>query len=299
MKNNQSIQEKTFNLLEATNLNWSVSKEELVSKDGKSTETFGIFRNDSNAWLGSVGNRYVPMQNWELAETIVGATEGIGLETTRGGELDGGKKVYLQAELPSMYIGKSSIMRWITALNSNDGSASIGFGSTSQVVVCKNTFHRAYKDLDKFRHTESAKSRIETAMADLRKALHLDEVLMGNFKKMADIGLKDEMVERVIRKLFTIDVTTNKKDVSSRKLNQVTAFADALQTEINLEGKTIWGLFNAVTRYTNHVSAPKNENDKLHYLVSGGGYKMNNLAFDEVMKFVTENTVDNKIFTFA
>ena len=297
--NNQSIQEKTFSLLESTNLNWTVSKEELVSKDGKQTETFGIFRNDSNAWLGSVGNRYTPLQNWELAETIVGATEGIGLETTRGGEIDGGKKVYLQAALPSMYIGKSSISRWITALNSNDGSSSIGFGSTSQVVICQNTFHRAYKDLDKFRHTESAKSRIETAMNDLRKALNLDEILMGNFKKMADIELKDEMVERVIRKLFTIDAHTDKKDVSSRKLNQVTAFADALQTEINLEGKTIWGLFNAVTRYTNHVAAPKDENDKLHYLVSGGGYRINNLAFDEVMKFVTDNTVDNKIFSLA
>ena len=39
--NNQSIQEKTFNLLESTNLNWSVSKEELFAKDGKTTETFG------------------------------------------------------------------------------------------------------------------------------------------------------------------------------------------------------------------------------------------------------------------
>jgi len=186
-----NTQQQTFELLEATGLNWTVNKIDLVSPQGYTTESFGIFRNDTNDWLGTVGNRYVPMQNYELAETIVEATNGIGLVTTKGGQLSGGAKVYLQTELPDEFIGKSGVKRHITALNSHDGSSSIGFGSSSTVVVCTNTFYKAYKGLDKFRHTASAKERIERAMLDLRKALELDAMLMDDFKRMADIKYND------------------------------------------------------------------------------------------------------------
>jgi len=286
----ETTQEKTFDLLEATGLNWTVSKELLTSSDGKITESFGMFRSDNKEWLGTVGNRYKAMQNFELAETMIGATAGIGLKASRGGQLAGGAKVYLQASLPDEFVGKSGIKRMITALNSHDGSSSIGFGSTNTVVVCTNTFHTAYRGLDKFRHTENAKSRIENAIADLRKAMQLDQNLMDSFKKMADIELKDEMTVRIMRKLFDVDANAQQKDVSTRKVNQLTAFADSLATEVNLEGKTCWALFNAVTRYTNHVAAPKGIEEKNEYLMSGGGYKMSNIAYADLMQWVDERT---------
>ena len=49
--------EKTFNVLQDTGLNWSVEKKPLVSEDGLPTESYGIFRNDNNAWLGTAGER--------------------------------------------------------------------------------------------------------------------------------------------------------------------------------------------------------------------------------------------------
>jgi hypothetical protein len=60
----ETTQEKTFDLLEATGLNWTVSKELLTSSDGKITESFGMFRSDNKEWLGTVGNRYKAMQNF-------------------------------------------------------------------------------------------------------------------------------------------------------------------------------------------------------------------------------------------
>jgi len=283
-------QEKTFNLLEATGLNWTVNKEKLFTANGLETNSYGIFRNDDNNWLGTVGNKYTPMQNWELAETIIEATEGIGLVTTRGGQLKNGSKVYLQAALPDEFVGRSSIKRHITALNSHDGTTSIGFGSSSTVVVCENTFFHAYKDLDKFRHFASAGESIKAAIADLRKALELDQSLMDSFKRMADMEMKDEIVERVIRKLFAVDPSASQKDYSSRKINQINAFASALNTEITLEGKTVWGLFNGVTRYTNHIAAPSDKEKKDEYLMSGAGYKMSNVAYDTIMAWVLEKT---------
>ena len=222
-----NLNEKTFDLLETSGLNWTVTKEELLTNDGKSTESFGIFRSDNDQWLGTVGNRYTPMQNFELAETIIQASDGLNLPTKNGGVFGGGKKVFIQVELPTEQIGVGGVKRWITALNSNDGSTSIGFGSTSQVIKCSNTFHMAHKGLDKFRHTASASARVQMAMQDLRKAMQLDNSLMDNFKRMADIELKDEMIESVIRKMFNVDPMIKQDAVSTRKRNQVETFAQS------------------------------------------------------------------------
>jgi hypothetical protein len=157
------------------------------------------------------------------------------------------------------------------------------------VVVCTNTFYKAYKGLDKFRHTASAKERIERAMLDLRKALNLDQALMDNFKRMADIPYNDQLAERLIRKLFEVEPMAAKDSVSTRKLNQVTAFANAIEKEVNLEGNTIWALFNAVTRYTNHIAAPKNSEDKAEYLMTGGGYRFATTGYDEIMSYIEKN----------
>jgi phage/plasmid-like protein (TIGR03299 family) len=288
----KTLNEKTFDLLEATGLNWTVTKEQLsVNRpDGTKIEvpTFGIMKGDKH--LGSVGNRYTPFQNYQLAETIISATDEMNIETNRGGSLCDFSKVYLQAQLTNEQIGNSGVKRWITATNSHDGSSSIGFGSTNQVIVCTNTFHTAYKELNKFRHTISAADRIKVAIEQIKQSLLLDEQLMTNFKRMADLTIKDEMIEKVVKLLFKKEANEEQKDVSTRKINQINAFADSLSTSINEQGSTIWALFNAVTRYTNHVAAPKEENKKLSYIMDGGGYATNNLAFDEIMLWVDKNT---------
>jgi phage/plasmid-like protein (TIGR03299 family) len=280
--------EKTFDLLNATGLNWTVNKEELVSRDGKSTESFGIFKNGTGQWLGTVGNQYQPFQNSDLAETIIVATEGAGLQTTRGGQLCDNRKVYLQAELPSQFIGNSNVLRWITALSSHDGSSSIGFGSSNTVVVCQNTFYKAYSGLQKFRHTDSAKERVKQAAQELRAALGLDQQLMESFKHMADIKLKDEIFAKVMKACFDVTPDQKQDDLSTRKINQLKAVSTSIETEIKLEGATLWGLFNGITRYTNHVAAKPD--NKIDYLMTGGGYRTNLVAFDTIMKWISENT---------
>lgn len=65
-----------------------------------------------------------------------------------------------------------------------------------------------------------------------------------------------------------------------------------LVTEIKLEGKTLWGLFNAVTRYTNHESAPKEVVKKTEYLMTGTGYQLSNLAYNDIMQWVEKNSFE-------
>lgn len=271
-------------------------KEPLFTQDGRGTESFGLFRNDNGQWLGAVGARYEVMQNATLAEMMIEASAGVDLEITRGGHLAGGRRIYLQAGLPDEYIGKSGVKRFITALNSHDGSTSIAFGSTNTVVVCQNTFYKAFRSaqMNKYRHTANAEQRLREAVADLRAALDAEAGMIANFHRMADTRLTDEAAEgilsKILKKSFNVDLNGKKDDLSTRKKNQLNALNTSIERELRDEGATLWGLFNGVTRYTNHTAAPKD--DKLDYLMTGTGASINGTAYDEIMTWINANTAD-------
>src|SRR5687767_12506901 len=210
--------EKVFNLLEATNLNWSVQREPLFVKVGDKeimSESFAIMKGEK--YLGTVGTQYRPFQNSELAQTIVTASEGITSDEMRGGHLADERKVYFQAAIDPVRIGNSEIKRWITCTNSHDGSTSIGFGSSNTVVVCQNTFYRAYRELSKFRHTVNAGERIKVAVQEFRDALLLDSKLMDSFMRMSDFKLDQPIVERVLETIFGVTKEVKREDISAKK----------------------------------------------------------------------------------
>lgn len=283
-------QEKVFQVLEATGLNWTVNKKELVSVDGLTTESFGMFRNDNSEWLGTVGKRYEPYQNHQLVSNMVDITNEVGLDVTRGGTLSGGSKVYLQASLPDDIVGNSGIKRWLTTTNSHDGTSAITLGYSNMVIACSNSFHAASKGSNRYRHTINADTNIQDNVEQIKATLANEMKLIETFKAMQSTDIKDEAIDKTVRALFSIGLDTNQDDISTRKRNQVETFSDNLVTEINTHGKTMWSLFNAVTRYTNHEASPIDDDAKNNYLMNGGGFKLNNIGYNEIMKFVDANT---------
>ncbi len=278
--------ERIFQVLEETKTNWNVNKLPLVAIDSATdykfeTETYGLFRSDNGNWLGSVGNRYEVMPNSELAEIMVGIQARFGGEIL-GGSLQGGKKIYYQMTLPKERIGNDVIKRNITCLNSHDGTSSIGFGSTNVVVSCSNMFHRAMKDLSKFRHTMSASERLAIAVDEFQKALDTDRALMDDFQKMSQIQIDETILEKVMGSVFNVDMKSKVSDNSTRKRNQISQFETALAKETREKGGTLWGLFNAVTYYTNHLEKKQD----LNYLMYGSGYKKNLTAFNTIKKYM-------------
>jgi phage/plasmid-like protein (TIGR03299 family) len=284
----QNLQEKTFNLLEESGLNWTVAKQPLVTAEGNlPTDHFGLVRSNNQKVLGVVGKVYEPFQNFQMAEILLAAADGLGYDVSRGGMLRDGKKVYLQIGLPDEYIGKSDVRRMITGLNSHDGTRAIGFGSTDTVVVCENTFMMAYGQMMKFRHTMSAVEAIEEAMKGMRDALGLEAKKIAAYKKMSEITLKDDILASIFKACFEVDVHAPASAVPTVVKNKIIEVNRAIETEIKLEGPTLWGLFNGITRYTNHVAKTK---DRDSYLMVGAGYDTNLVAFDTIMQWIEERT---------
>lgn len=281
-----TLEQQTFDVLENTNLNWSVKKEPLFTKDGKGTNSFGLYRNDNQKWMGTVGSQYAPYQNHQLVSSVVEIANELGLPIDKGGAYKEGRKVFLQIKLDSSTVGSSNVNRWLTATNSHDGTSSITLGYSNTVVVCDNQFHRIAKNSNRFRHTVSAGSRVKENVDQVKVFLEQEQGLIDNFQLLQSKDMNDESINSTVESLFGFALDAKREDVSTQKMNQVKAFSESLKVEVGTHGKTLWSLFNAVTRYTNHHSAPKDSPDgKKNYLMAGTGYKMNNKAYDNLMSF--------------
>ena len=280
------LENQTFELLEATATNWTVNKIPLITESGLITDSYGMFRNDTNLWLGTIGKQYEPMQNYEVVETLISATQDYS-EIHRGGQLNGGKKVYYQTEVSPVNVGNDEVKRYLTILNSHDGSSSIGFGFSNMVVVCQNTFFKALKDIKKLRHTNSAKERLQIAKEQVRNTLYEENEVMDNFKRMADVKVTNKAIKLIVSDLFSIkeeDFDSEIKEFPTRKINEIKNFKEIMEMEFTSHGSTLWGLFNAVTWKTNHVDT-KGKN-KLENVMIGAGYKKNNNAYKILSELV-------------
>jgi hypothetical protein len=245
-----------------------------------------------------VTDRYSVFQNYELAEAIVEATHEIGLETTRGGQLNGGQKVYLQAEMPSSYIGKSDVKRWLTGLG-HHGGGSVAFGSTDVVVICQNTFYKAYGELSKFRHTASIKERVKEFVENFKIALGIAQQQLQTYKIMANVPIQDQLIAEIMKTVFKLTPETKKEEITKGQQDKYINVLASIKTELELEGATVWGLFNGITRYTNHHAmkakadlAPELRAEKLQgYLMTGEGYEVNLKTYKTITNWLVDNNL--------
>jgi hypothetical protein len=292
-------EEIIFEVLQATGLNWSVQKHNLITEGGIIVpDNYASVRSDNNAFLGIVGERYEHLQNsdmvsiaydsgrevfnsdlnlkhpWNNSETL-GSFGNMG-----GGSLRGGSRVFVQMELPTIKIGKSGVNRYITLTNSHDGSMALGFGTSNQVICCQNTFNIANKDVSKIRHTASMQQRIDEAVQSLRRVLEFEDKQMEVFETASTRQFDRKHIADIVQSVFGKSVETGKDEASTRLKNQMGAFANDINKSIDEQGETLWALFNAVTRYTNHTTKNK---DKDYALMFGNEAQINQKAYETML----------------
>lgn len=299
---NLSREEIIFNVLQETGLNWTVKKQPIVTVSGiEIPDNYAAIRSDNNGYLGIVGERYEHLQNAELVSTAYDAGKEVfdsnlqlshpwnNAETLGsfgnmgGGSLREGSRVFVQLELPTIDIGRSGVNRFITVTNSHDGSISLGFGTSNQVICCKNTFAVANKDLSKIRHTASMQQRIDEAVKSLRNILQFEDAQMLTFEEASKRKFDKKHIEDIVLAVFGKETRTLKSEVSARKKNQMMQFSSDISKSIGEQGETLWALFNGVTRYTNHSTSNK---DKDYSLMFGNEAAINQRAYETMVKWI-------------
>ena len=291
-------------ILTSLGLNWEIQKFPLsvnfVAEDGTEHQYdkgghYGIVRMDNKEILATCKESYTAIQNSETIDLLFDISQRENLEIQKGGEIDGGKKIFVQMKDPNgdIQIGKDTLSKYIFAINSHDGSTSLAFGTSNLTWSCQNQFFKFYRRSQiKVRHTSNYQGKLQEALRVLELGKQNDEVeLYSALKEFAQVQIKEENIRTLILSLEGVDLAEgdfkNKEIHSTNKLNKVNKLLDSIHSEMDSKGKSLWGLFSGVTYFTNHIEpAYKRVNGLEEKLILGGSYQKNLKAFELVSEML-------------
>jgi len=253
---------------------------EVVPVPGK----FATVRTDSNDVLGVVGSRYHVIQNkdaFRFFDALVGEGEAM-YETA--GALGLGERIWILAKLPGFIKvhGNDIVDKYLLLSNSHDGSSIVRAKLTPIRVVCNNTLSMALRGAEQevhVRHTASAEDRMEAAhkVLGLSNALYSD--LQEIFQKMALVKVTDKQLLEYVKTLIP---DNDKADNHTRTNNIRAKVLELAEVGVgaSMSRGTVWGAYNAVTEFTDHVYNTTSVDKKLTSIWFGAGAKMKVEAFD-------------------
>jgi phage/plasmid-like protein (TIGR03299 family) len=273
---------------EAAQMDYTVEKRSLQALVSRKIKTpvrdhFATVRMDTGAVLGVVGSRYSVIQNRDafgFFDALVGEDEAV-YETA--GVLGNGEKIWILAKLPG-YIkvrGMDVIDKYLLLTNSHDSSSLVRDKLTPIRVVCSNTLSVALSGSEeevRIRHTPSGIDNLREAHKLLGLTNQLYEQLDFIFNRMALRKLTDKQLLQYVKTLIPeneeAEFKTRTDNIRSKilELHEVGAGA-------HMSRGSLWGAFNAVSEYTDHVQHSASPEKRLKSVWYGSGERLKQKAF--------------------
>ena len=274
--------------IEAANLDYTVVKKPLQAViHGKRRidvpDYFATVRTDTQEALGVVGSRYSPVQNRDafgFFDTLVGSDEAI-YETA--GVLNRGERIWILARLPGYIrlLGKDVVQKYLLLYNSHDGSSMIRAKLTPTRVVCNNTLSVALAGMEqevRIKHTPSAMEKLEEAHKLLGLSNSVYDLLESIFKRMSLTKVTDKQLLRYVETLIPDNPESESKARTENIRQTILNLHQAVEDAKVIRG-TAFGAYNAVTEYSDHMTAVKDPNRRLNSIWFGGSEKLKVKAF--------------------
>lgn len=293
-----NTQDRVKEILVANGLDFAIEKAPMfaLDKNGNqvASEYFGLINTKTNEVINTVKEGYHVSQNEEVVELVMRGIEPFGsdISVTKGGSLNGGRKVFLQLAINGDgKVGHDTIKKYITIVDSNDGSTGLSVGIGDLTMSCQNQFFKFYKSgQSKFRHTASLERRIKEIPFLIETALSESMRQIQIYNQFASTQVSRDLAHKMVKHLLGFDkVYTSVNDLSeksTRSINKMEAIYNAIEREMNSKGDTLWGLHSGITYYTTHeLSAPKRDNGKTEILLQGNGYNLNQASLEFALSY--------------
>jgi len=275
--------------MQAAGLDYQVDKKALFCKPNGRTlvevpRSFATVRRDTQSVLGLVGDRYTVLQNedsFTFFDSLVGSGEAI-FETA--GVLGQGETIWLLAKLPGFIrIGKNDeVKKYLLLTNSHDGKSMVRAKLTPIRVVCNNTLSTALDGAEqevRIRHTPSAVDRLAQAHKLLGLTNSLYQELDLIFNRMNARRITERQLIQFVKELVPdnedASFNTRTENIRSKilELNETGAGSE-------MSRGSLWGAYNAVTEYTDHVQHSTIPEKRLKSVWFGSGESLKLRAFD-------------------
>ncbi|MBN1473477.1 MAG: DUF932 domain-containing protein [Syntrophaceae bacterium] len=268
--------------IEMAGLDYTVLKKQLESKAGLKQDAYTTVRTDTGDILGAVNKNYEPIQNadaFTFFDTLVTENEAI-YETA--GVFGKGERIWILAKLTGylMVHGNDIVNKYLLLTNSHDGSSQIRARVTPIRVICNNTLTAALHGAGDIpiHHMPDAVYDLERALTVLGQSISLYEQLDAVFNSMASKKIADDQLRDYVRALVP-DNEEMLNTVRAEKIRDSVLHLHESGLGAHLARGTVWGAFNSVAEYTDHMMSGEDEATRLNSIWFRRGAQLKAKAF--------------------
>ena len=289
-------------------LNWEVEQVPVYHRNPVDEELmevpdqFLVRRTDNYNPLAIMSARYTPIQNLEafsFFDEIIGSGRAC---WDTAGSLQGGRKVFMQAELEgSLFLDSNpedKTVKKVLFFTSHDGSKALTGMITPIRVVCQNTLNMAlsnHSNCFKIYHRKNYSEKKNEAAKVLGFANAFYDDLQLVMNKLAAEEVTKTYVEGFVNALVPAELNPETGRISTRTSNRRNDIASLFTSGKGNNGRTKWDLFNAVTEFVDHhqggrlTESRKNRSDegvsieaeaRFERAILGAGARMKQQAMD-------------------
>ena len=280
-----NIKEQAKELLKAHDLDFQIHKLPLNAQFGGNivgSPYYGLYNDKTGEIINTVKESYTISQNDEIMEAVLRGSQNYGeLSVKNAYSFHGGRRTYIGLKIEGKSkVGNDTVERYITIIDSNDGSSGLLVGIGDYTISCKNIFHSFEEDGRlKARHTSSLAQKIATIDKMIELQLDASMRMMELYNKFQSTSVSRDLAHKMVNHLLGFDKTSDKvllDETSQRALNAMDSLYLNIENEMNSKGNNVWGLHSGVTRWTTHdKSAPRRENGRLESSAIGTNYRTN------------------------
>lgn len=242
--------------LHLAGLDWDVLPEPVYLDNGILIPNYvANTRSSDKKVLGIVTDRYKVVQNTEafaFTDSLLG--EDVRYETA--GSLNGGKRIWLLAKMPTEKILGDDVVPYLCFTNTHDGTGAVKVCMTNTRVVCNNTLNLALSTATRMwstKHMGDIQGKLAEAEQTLEMAHKYNEALAVEAEKLANTSIKDEEVEKILEEIFPIeDNDSNRKQTNMTDARDYFRFCYR-QEDIKKFYGTLWGVVNAASDMACHM----------------------------------------------
>lgn len=249
----------------AAGLNWAVEKRQIYMCEPdiapkKIPSHNALVRDDTGDVLSIVSNRYIPHQPQVIVEFFRDMISDYGFTMETMGALRGGRQIWALARMNDSFdLGLNDMMNsYVLLATSYDKSLATLAMYTNVRVVCSNTLSLATGN-GKTRHGVRARHDAMLDSSAIKAQLGLLPEVRDEFETHAKEMTRYDMPEIETREYFAdvLRIEDGNQPLAEQPLT-FRKLMDCLQhapgSDYTSANHTLWGAFNAVTYYQDHVA---------------------------------------------
>lgn len=251
---------------------------------------FGLLNSKSGEIINTTKASYHVSQNDEVLGLVVRGMRNFGeLSIQKAGSLNGGRKTFIQLEINGLAkVGDDVIKKYVTLIDSNDGSTGLSIGIGDLTMSCQNQFFRFYKRGEmKLKHSSSLEGKLREIPNLIQLALNESMKQIEIYNRFISTAASKELADGLVRELLGVDRLTVTDEHSTKSVNAMNELYAHIGREMSAKGQNLWGLHSGVTSWTTHAkSAPRRENGQIESLMTGTNYRTNMDSFNFALGYI-------------